>query len=25
VTNQNGETVLRLVAINFILARNPES
>jgi acyl dehydratase len=24
VTNQNGETVLRLVAINFILARNPE-
>jgi len=24
VTNQNGETVLRLVAINFILARDPE-
>jgi acyl dehydratase len=24
-TNQHGETVLRLAAINFVLARNPES
>ncbi|HTU06299.1 MAG TPA: MaoC family dehydratase, partial [Trebonia sp.] len=25
VTNQNGDTVLRLIATNFILARHPES
>ena len=25
VTNSRGETVMRAIAINFVLARNPES
>jgi acyl dehydratase len=25
VTNQQGETVMRAIAINFVLTRNPES